>query len=245
MSTNPYNKEYYPDPQYVPNNTLAIVGLVLGVFNFVFCPVVAPFGLICSVMSMRNPSQRGLSIAGIVVNCIGLVALLMVLAYVFFMFAMVATAAGVVTAMAPVVETETAFREAREVISREDPIPTADDGQLILELEDLRDGWDKLLRYEPDGDTFIIRSAGADGEFFTPDDMTSDGTSRFDEMEYTEDPEEMGYAEEMKDAEEMKEYGSAPVDDKDPATDTTPADSGDFIDPFIDPEAAGGTDPSP
>ncbi len=183
MSYPPPNPTY-SQPGYEPNNTLAIVGLVLGVCNFVICPALAPIGFGCSIMSMRNPAQRGISIAGLVLNCIGLLGFLAVVLYFVFIFAVIGVAAGAAVTMAPFVQTEVAMNEARLVMVREDPLPTEADGQLLIENDDIKDGWGTLLKYEPDGEEFIIRSAGPDREFYTDDDLTNDGTRTVDAGEF-------------------------------------------------------------
>lgn len=48
---------------------------------------------------------------------------------------------------------------------------TVEGNKLIAEITD---AWGNPIRYDLDGDDFIVRSAGADGQMDTPDDMTTE-----------------------------------------------------------------------
>jgi hypothetical protein len=77
-------------------------------------------------------------------------------------------------------QTEAVLVQAKSIIethrSQHAKLPGGIEGnKLIIELSD---GWGESIRYDREDDgTYLVRSAGEDGEFDTPDDLTS-GTSR-------------------------------------------------------------------
>ncbi|MHC4729135.1 MAG: hypothetical protein ACYS6Z_00925, partial [Planctomycetota bacterium] len=71
------------------------------------------------------------------------------------------------------IKTGITITEAHKIIEehREESgaLPSQEDGNRLI--EDLEDRWGNALRYEVDGETYVIRSAGPDGEFGTADDI--------------------------------------------------------------------------
>jgi hypothetical protein len=66
-----------------------------------------------------------------------------------------------------------AMQRIEEAQAALDRLPDNDEAQDLT--GDIRDGWDRPLRYEPVGDAhYELRSAGPDGQFGTLDDKTLD-----------------------------------------------------------------------
>lgn len=92
---------HYSPP--APTSAMAVTGFVLGLVGLILCPgIVSPVGLLFSVLGMRETGAaswsrkggRGLAIAGLVLSLIGVVMLLLTLAYVVFMVVMIAVSEG-------------------------------------------------------------------------------------------------------------------------------------------------------
>jgi hypothetical protein len=154
--------ESYPPPPAPPplqsqTNGLGIAGFVIslvGIFTCVLCPV----GLILSLVALKR-QPRGLAIAGAVIGAVGTLAL----------------GAIIIGLLANpgYVETLVAIGEGHTVIEKHrtesGSLPGNEDGNRLI--EHLEDGWGNPLSYELDGERYVVRSAGPDGEFGTSDDL--------------------------------------------------------------------------
>ena len=164
--------ESYPPPSPPPprpseTNGLGIAGFVVsivGIFTCVLCPV----GLILSLIALGK-QPKGFAIAGTVIGGLGTVLLGV------FAFLLVSTPEimdGISTGIT-IAEGHTIIEEHRD---DNDALPGEDEGNALI--EHLEDGWGNPLRYELNGDAYVIRSAGPDGEFDTPDDIPPSSKNR-------------------------------------------------------------------
>jgi hypothetical protein len=158
--------ESYPPPPPPPplrtqTNGLGIGGFVVSLVGILTCGVISPIALILSLVALRR-QPRGFAIAGSVIGGIGTL-----------MIAGIAVAWVTVPDLRNVFETSIAMAEAHTIIEANrgegDALPSEDEGNELL--EDLEDGWGNPLQYEVDGERFVVRSAGPDGEFGTEDDI--------------------------------------------------------------------------
>jgi len=84
-----------------PNQTLAIISLVLGILGIIFCsgltgPIAFIMGIMARRKAARNPAQyggSGLALGGIITGVIGTLELLLVVAWVAYVFLVVGSAA--------------------------------------------------------------------------------------------------------------------------------------------------------
>jgi hypothetical protein len=203
--SNPYGAQYpqpYPPAKPGPaaqENTLGLVGFVLSLLGLFMC-VAAPIGLILSLVGLRQ-EPKTLAVAGTVVGGImtlfyGILALL----YGAMILTMIAACIGLLVAAQPVAQTHFSLNEARQQIENlkwpDGTYPGEAEGNGILAGK--TDYWKTPLRYEPQGKSFIIRSAGPDKQFNTRDDVTVDdfGSS----LNLPETPRESGRAQEKGDS---------------------------------------------
>lgn len=86
-----------------PSSGLGIAGFVLGLLSITLCSgITGPFGLVLSIMGMRETSPaaasprsgRGLAIAGLVLSILGTLILLAFVAYVIFVIVVVGVSAS-------------------------------------------------------------------------------------------------------------------------------------------------------
>ena len=156
-------------------NGLGIAGFILSLIGLVSCGLLSPLGLVFSFAGMfRRP--RGLAIAGLVLGLLG--SLWVVIAVVFIGLAAIFACLSVAApthARAEYAMTQAAVTAAEARIEefrlKNDALPGEDEGQNLI--AGARDGWGRALRYERYGpNDFGVRSAGRDGRFDTPDDLT-------------------------------------------------------------------------
>ena len=161
-----------------PSNGIGLAGFIVSVGGLVCTGgFLCPIGLVLSLFGLRK-EPRGFAIAGAVIGAVGsilgvLVAILVAAA--------IATAkqgyreAGESGLLGAQNSTETTIAEASQAIEMDrvekGRLPETDAGNSLI--APLKDGWGRGLRYEKDGDDFLVRSAGPDGEFDTVDDRTS------------------------------------------------------------------------
>jgi hypothetical protein len=170
-----------PDSPPAPpaTNGLGLAGFIVSLVGLVPCGLGCPAGLVVSLLALRK-EPRGFAIAGAVIGAIGslLAVVLGVCAYVAYVN--LRGTGGMRPPLpeeTPPVRTLLAMNEAEQAIQLEQVetgrLPSESKGnELIAEL---RDGWDRRLRYEPRDDEFTIRSAGPDGVLGNADDVTVEG----------------------------------------------------------------------
>ena len=166
--SSPYAPQYYQPPQ---ENTLGLVGFIASLIGLFFC-VAAPVGLIISLMGLRQ-QPKGFAIAGTI---IGGVTTLFYLAIVALYGAFLAACIGIGVAAQPMAQTMATLSDAQQTIENAKgpggtyPGQAEGDGLIAGKT----DYWQNTLRYEPTDGGFVIRSAGADKQFNTADDLTVD-----------------------------------------------------------------------
>jgi hypothetical protein len=156
-----------------PSNGLGVAGFTLSLVGLLAtCGVLCPLGLLLSLFSLfRRP--RGLAIAGTV---IGLIGSIWVVGVLLLLTTARMTRAERAEHVRCVDVTQAAFAQGNQLIeihrAEQGRLPDGVAGnKLLLELTD---GWGGSIRYDlEDGDkTYLLRSAGPDGEFDTADDLT-------------------------------------------------------------------------
>jgi hypothetical protein len=156
-------------------NGLGIAGFILSLIGLLSCGLLSPLGLVFSFAGMfKRP--RGLAIAGLIlglVGCLWVVVTVVVigLAAIFSCLSVAVPAharAGHVMTQAAITAAEARIEEFR---AEHNGLPSEDEGQDLI--AGAKDAWGRALRYERYGrDDFEVRSAGPDGRFDTPDDVT-------------------------------------------------------------------------
>lgn len=157
--------ESYPPPPPPPplksqTNGLGIAGFVVSLVGLCTC-VTFPVGLVMSLVALKK-HPKGFAIAGAIIGGVGTLLLVAGLV-VYFAVPDIKYTFETVFVMA---EATTIIEEYRRT---NDALPTENEGNELL--QDLEDGWGNPLRYELDGERYVIRSAGPDGRFSTDDDI--------------------------------------------------------------------------
>ena len=163
----------YAAPQPQPQNTWGLIGLILSVIGLIgSCGLLSPIGLILSTIGLFK-EPRGMAIAGFIVGLIGTLFLALVgFAFIMMFLAMI----GLVSATATVFEQAASYVpmfEAQTVLARdwkEDGIPDEKTGNELLANQ--FDIWGNPIKYETDGKSFTLRSAGKDEIMGNSDDLT-------------------------------------------------------------------------
>jgi hypothetical protein len=164
---------YTPQYDYPPRqNALAISAFVVSIVSLITCGVLSPIGLIMSVLALRR-EPRGLAIAGTIISCIGLLALLGIGGMTIY----TAIKAGeVATAVGKSMETTAAIEMARidiDAHARKHGDTLPDDATGAFAIRSQVDGWGNALRYRRvDQSNYELASAGPDGVFGNTDDRS-------------------------------------------------------------------------
>lgn len=161
-------------PGSVETNTPGLIGFILSLCGLA-CGVMFPVGFIVSLFGLGK-EPKGFAIAGTIIGAVGS---LLILAVLLLYGAMFAACIGFgATAARFTIETQTAFDDAKATIDEYEmangELPDEETGNQLIADADIKDGWGRNVRYETteEGD-YVIRSAGADGDFDTIDDATS------------------------------------------------------------------------
>jgi len=170
----PLPSDLPPPPLPPATNGLGLAGFIVSITGLVLtCGILCPVGFVISLFALRR-EPRGFAIAGAVIGAVGSLFALVVGAGIFFLVTGMTEA--VKTGTGPI-QTVFALTEAVSTIEEEKAekgrLPNVVQGNELIAR--IHDGWKRPLRYEPHEDSFTIRSAGADGEFDTSDDETTDG----------------------------------------------------------------------
>ena len=157
--------------RYEPNS-MGIAGLIISIVGVVLtCGLLCPVGLLFSLVGLTK-KPRGEAIAGTIIGGLGTLAVVAVVGF----FVLVGSAAvnaerrqrNEQTTLAALDEAEAAIEEYRYDTTQ---LPAGIEGnKLVIPYTD---AWGTSLRYEPEGDSYRIRSAGADQKFDTRDDVLS------------------------------------------------------------------------
>lgn len=152
-------------------NGLGIAGFIVSLVGLLFtCGVLCPLGVMLSLIGLLH-KPRGFAIAGTLIGIAGSAFLALV------GWGLVMGFLGARDAINSGVEVATTFAALSQADQRIQIYRAEHEGQLPEGIEgnklilDLNDAWNKTLRYDVDGDTYLIRSAGRDSKFETPDDL--------------------------------------------------------------------------
>lgn len=172
MSTPGNTDPYYvvPTPQ---QNAVGLVGFIVSMLGVVTCGLLCPLGLLISVCGLGK-APRGFATAGTITGLLGSAWLVLVgYALVSGLF----VAKDFVETNLPMVTTVATFQQGDALVRQyqrdHDKIPDSIEGNVLI--DSLRDGWERSILYAINDDgSYVFRSAGADGEFHSEDDLTSD-----------------------------------------------------------------------
>jgi hypothetical protein len=139
-----------------------LIGLIVSVLSLPVCGILAPLGLLLSVVGLFRP-KKGLAIAGSVIGLVG-TCLLLFIGY---------SAATGVQAAGKILQVEQVLDDAKQKIeehrSTEGSLPDSGTGNLLI--LGCIDPYGKCLRYRRVADDrFELRCFGPDGVAATPDD---------------------------------------------------------------------------
>lgn len=170
MATINSGNSYPYEPK--PTNTLGIVGFVLSLIGILLtCGTLNIISLPLSLIALAW-KPRGLAIAGTLVSALGVAFLALVgwgMVAGFMGLKQIADIAG------KAIQTQVVITEAKASIenyrAQNNALPDGIEGNKLVVVK--KDGWETELRYDLDGDSYLIRSAGPDKEFDTEDDITS------------------------------------------------------------------------
>lgn len=160
-------------------NQLGLIGFIVSILGLVFtCGVLSPIGLLISLAGLLS-RPRGYAIAGVVTGLLGSLWIVLIAAA-FWVMAAVGVAARpaiqeafvqfgeMATTVNKMVEAKAKVEEFR---SKNERLPDGVEGnKLVAEFKDSKGN---ALRYDVREDGYVIRSAGRDGKFETPDDLDS------------------------------------------------------------------------
>ena len=180
----PYLPE--PAPQSPANNGLAIAGFVVSILGIITCGVLAPIGLLLSLIGLVRP-PRGFAVAGVVVGLLGCL-LLSLVGYGVVMGVLGVKKFGesIGEEFSTAANMSLASHKISEYRMEKNELPSDADGQALI--AEFKDGWNNGLHYKRLTDeTYEIRSSGGDGQFHTADDRTDDGSSGADFSDAMED----------------------------------------------------------
>lgn len=170
-SASPYPSAQPARPMVRSENGLGVAGFIISVLAILTCGILSPIALLVSLAGMlRRP--RGFAIAGVVLGGLGT-------ALVCAVVALTVSAAHTAREAAERIQTEATTRQALMQADKAIWAKIAETGELPEGIEGNKvviqhnDAWGRSLRYDRTNNEFVIRSAGADGEFETADDITS------------------------------------------------------------------------
>ena len=157
------------------SNGIGLAGFIVSIVGLVLtCGVLCPIGLILSLVGLRK-QPKGFAIAGTVIGALGSVFFALVGA------TLVAGYVGLKKVAAETggdVQTTASMFNAVNLINmqrtQKGALPDAATGNGIIAI--CKDSAGRALRYDPSGDSFVIRGVGPDGVFDTPDDAKMDST---------------------------------------------------------------------
>ena len=159
----PSMSTHHPSPIPKPFNVLGLLGLLFAILGLCTC-ILSPVGLVLSFLGLFK-QPPGLAIAGFVISLIGTAVLTLVLLLATFV-------PNTRNPLLTVITLALAQQKIMDYEREQGQFPdTVEGNKLIAEITD---AWGNPIRYDLDGDDFIVRSAGADGQMATPDDMTTE-----------------------------------------------------------------------
>ncbi len=152
-------------------NGLGIAGFVLSIIGVLTCGTLNILSLPISLVALLW-KPRGFAIAGTIISLLGVGFLTLA------GWAIVAGfigLKGVAEEFGKINNTHITIADARNAIenyrNEHNTLPDGIEGNKLV--VPFKDGWQTELRYEVDGNNYLIRSAGPDKTFDTPDDLTS------------------------------------------------------------------------
>lgn len=160
-----------------PQNGVGLAGFILSLVGLLSCGLLSPIGLILSFVGMfKNP--KGFAITGLILGILG--SLWIVVVVVFIGVAGVMAAAGIAAASQhmPTIATEISMSMVSNEIDsyhrQHNALPDDTAGAALLQQPGTRkDHWGNSFDYRRlASDRFELISAGPDGNFGTPDDIT-------------------------------------------------------------------------
>ncbi|MCA9305693.1 MAG: type II secretion system protein GspG [Phycisphaerales bacterium] len=166
----------YP-PQYRnPSNGLGIAGFIVSLVGLISCGLIAPVGLIMSIIAMRR-EPRGFAIAGLILGILGSLWVLVAVVFVIVMGGLVAAAAAVGIAAIPhaaaLAEMAQLAPQVEQYRQANGTLPAAVSQLPNVTNEQITDPWGNAYLIVPDatGNGFTLVSMGPDGQPSTGDEI--------------------------------------------------------------------------
>ncbi len=168
MSQHPATRVNHVQIAPPPSNGLGIAGFVCGILGLLTCGILAPLGLLFSLLGLIK-SPRGLAIAGLIISIVALIPPALVVLV--LGGGAVATIGAIMgfDAVANMVETEAAAQQIHASYVSTGSLPTQAEGDQVLA------GYTPIMgttpRYTPTGaTTFDLTLPGKDKQWGTADD---------------------------------------------------------------------------
>jgi hypothetical protein len=172
MTADQNASEVGPEKQ---SNGIGTAGFIVSLVAVPTCGVLSPVALVLSLLGLKK-RPNGLAIAGTVIGAVGtvwlaLVGVGMVMAFLGLKKVAKETGGDVPTTVAM----GGAMAAIISHVSQDGKLPESAAGNALI--AEFKDSAGRALRYEPSGQNFVIRGAGKDGVFDTPDDVTMQSTT--------------------------------------------------------------------
>jgi hypothetical protein len=177
VSQHPYNEPFRPGP-HDPfatkagrsaaggSNSTGVSGFVVSLLSLVCCGLLAPVGIVLSLLGMRQ-EPRGLATAGLIVGCVSLLLNLIGLGF-------LALGLGVMGhgSVGSGIELFWDYAMIEAQIQERGSFPASLD-ELNIPVENTIDPWGNPYEYSvyPDGADYKLESVGPDGQLGTSDDI--------------------------------------------------------------------------
>jgi len=157
---------YIGPPPPRPSNSLGLAGFLVSLIGApLTCGMLAPLGLLLSLFALRK-QPRGFAVTGVILGLLGT-------AWIASIGLQAANRVHRREVKQKTAITRVQLEEAKDLIVKHQiesgKIPKGIEGnKLVLHL---KDGWETPIRYDYDKDSYLIRSAGPDGQWETHDDV--------------------------------------------------------------------------
>lgn len=158
------------------SNGLGLAGFITSLVGLASCGIISPIALLLSFFALFK-APRGFAFAGFVLGGIGSLWIALLAAWTGAIVGAPMFAAFNIPEVSTGVRIAFSAGMVEEYHKQHGAFPDAKEWQKLVDTAwfKMADGWDKAFDYSLlDDGTYEIRSAGADGEFNTDDDMTSE-----------------------------------------------------------------------
>lgn len=159
-----------PRPSQAPrqDNPLGLTGFIISLVGLVLCGIPSIIGIIVSGLGLKK-EPKGFAIAGLLIGVFGLIELGLVGFLAYSTYQLAGQAGGAIRKAATQGQLSSDAFVIGEQWEETGTLPTQAEGDELVSGS--RDIYANSIRYETDGITFSLRSAGPDGVFDNEDDI--------------------------------------------------------------------------